>query len=229
MGTQLRCLSGAVLDPIALELDQDPRERPLQLRSEPARGALVAQEAVAGDARDDADRERKCAREQDRAADLTGDEEQHERDERKQEPADRREDERAQRREPGGVRQVASAAEVAVLDDARARRREQLPCEVRGEVGLASAPQTKAGQERPVHQGLTGDTRQPESEQDEHLPGIELCERLPDFLIVDDLRQQLSEDDRERRDHDHGLEQTPPQRPRHECGRRVLHRALGNL
>ena len=153
-----------------LSFDQDPRERSLRLRSEPARGALAAQEVVAGDARDDRDRERDSGRQHDRAVDLACDEQQDERDERKQKPTDHREQERAQRGEPGGVWLVPAAAEVAVLDDARARRRQQLPCEVRGEVRLASAPQTEAGQERPIHQRLGGDAREPERRAGRALP-----------------------------------------------------------
>ena len=219
-------LSGAVFDRLALELHEDPRERPLRLRSEPARRALSAQEEVAGDARDGRDRERERAGEHDRAVDLTGEEQQDERDKRKQEAADRREQERAERREAGGVRRVASAAEVAVLDDAGGWRREQLPREVRGEVRLASPPQTEPRQKRPIHQGLGGNARKPERQQDDHLPRIELRERLPDFFVVDELRQQPREHERERRDYEHGPEQAPPQRPRHGCGRSVLHEAL---
>jgi hypothetical protein len=50
------------------------------------------------------------------------------------------------------------------------------------------APQTEAGQERPIHQRLGGDTRQPEPEQDHHLPCIQLRERVPDLLVVDEPR-----------------------------------------
>ena len=160
----------------------------MRLRSDPARRALSAQEEVAGDARNGCDRERERARQHDRAVDLAGEEQQDERDKRKQEPADRREEERAERREASGVRRVATATEVAVLDDTRGRRRQQLPSEVRGEVRLAPAPQTEAWQERPIHQRLGRNARKPEREQDDHFPRVELRERLPDFFVVDELR-----------------------------------------
>src|SRR5918994_2290687 len=83
---ELRCPPGTVLDRIALEVDQDPGERPLSLHPDPARRALLAQEEVAGDRRTGADRERQPAREPDRAADLVGEEQQQERDERRGTP-----------------------------------------------------------------------------------------------------------------------------------------------
>jgi hypothetical protein len=229
VSAQLRRLLGAVRDRIALELQEDPGERPLRLRSEPARGALAPQQDVAGNACNSADCEREPAGQPDRAADLAGDEQQQERDERKQEPTDGREDEGAQRREPGGVRGVAAAAEAAVLDGARARRREELPREVRGEVRLASAPQAEAGQERPIHQRLGRNASEPQADEHEHLPGVELRERLPHLLVVDELRQQPAEDQCKRRDEGHGLERLPPQRPPRAGRRRGRHRRWRRL
>jgi len=57
---------------------------------------------------------------------------------------------------------------------ARARRREDLPGEVRGEMRLASETQTETGQESPIHQGLRGHPDEPE--QDHQLVGVELGE-----------------------------------------------------
>ena len=195
----------------------------MRLPSEPACRALSTQEEERGDPGNNSDRERKRSRQPDRAADLTRDKQRHKRDERKHEPADRREHERAQRCEPGRVRRVASATEVAELHDARARRREQLTCKVRGEVRLASTPQTKPWQERSIHQGFRGNARKPEREQTDHLPPIEFGERFPDLVVVDELRQEPREYDHERRQHQRGSEQALPQRPRRGSGMRVLH------
>jgi len=87
----------------------------------------------------------------------------------------------------------------------------------------------EAWQKRPIDQSLGGNAGEPESEQHDNLPGIELGERLPDLPVVDELRHQPPEEDHERRDHEHGLEQTPPRRARHECGRRLVHGALERI
>jgi hypothetical protein len=52
---------------------------------------------------------------------------------------------------------------------------------------------------------------------------------VPDLLIVDEPREQPPEDHSERHDHERGPEQTLPQRPRHGCGRRVLHETLKRI
>ena len=216
-------LSGAVCDRGALELDEDPRERSLQLCPEPARGALSAKEVVAGDACDDRDRQRDCSRQHDRAVHLAGDEQQHERDDRKQEPADRREHERARRGKPSGVRRVAAAEEVAVLDDARGGRRKHLRRQVRGQVGLAPAPQPQAWQKRPIHQRLGRNASEPEPDQDDHLPTVELRHRFPHLLIVDELRKQPPEHHGEHRNYECEPDQRPPRWPQRGCGSSVVH------
>jgi hypothetical protein len=92
-GAELRTLPGAVLDRIALDLHEEPGERPLCLRSEPARRIFSTQEGVSGEAGDRRDRERETAREPHRPADLARHDEQRERHYGKHEPADRGEDE----------------------------------------------------------------------------------------------------------------------------------------
>ena len=89
-----------------------------------------------------------------------------------------------------------------------------MPREVRGEICLAPAPQSETRKERPVHQRLGRNAREPEREQDEHLPRVKLLERLPDLLVVDELRDEPYEKDDERRNHEGGPEQAPPERPR---------------
>jgi hypothetical protein len=106
------------------------------------------------------------------------------------------------------------------------RRRQQLAREVGRQVRLASAPHTKAGQERPIHQGLRGNAGKRQREKDDDLPRVELRERLPHFFLVDELRQKPAEDDPERRDHKRGSEQAPPHRPRHRCRSREAHESL---
>src|SRR5262249_12308228 len=61
VGADLCRPSGAVLDRLALELHECPRQWPTQLRAEAARRALAAPEEVAGDAGGSADDDREAA------------------------------------------------------------------------------------------------------------------------------------------------------------------------
>ena len=197
-----------------LSFTRSHEKRPLCLRAEPARGVLSAQEEIGGDPGEGGDRERERTRDQDRAGDFAGQEEQHKRGEGKEETADPREEERVRGGKAGVVRRVASGVEVVVLDDARARRRQQLTRQVRGKAGLAPPPEFEPGQERPVHQRFGGNSSEPKRKQQDDLPGGELGKRVPHLFVVDGLGQQPSEHDDERSDHQHGSEQAPPERSR---------------
>jgi hypothetical protein len=192
----------------------------------PSQLAERSQKQVAGNPGDAGDRDREPAGEPDRAGDLTGDEQQHERHDREHEATDRREDEGTEGREPGSVGLVAAAAEVAELDDAGTRRREQLTREVRREVRLAAAPEAEAGQERAIDQRLAGHAGKAEGDQNEDFPSVELRQRLPDVVVVYELRQHPPEHDEERDPDEHRPERTPPQRPSHEYGSGLRHQAI---
>ena len=94
------------------------------------------------------------------------------------------------------------------------------------QVRLARVPQLEAGQERAIHQCLGRDACECDRQEDDQFPRVELRERVPDLLVVDDLWQQPREHERERGEGERRLEGPPPWRGRHACGSRVLHGLL---